>query len=115
MANLGFDNALVPTGTVVTASGNGTAYELDDKDEYRGQVNVTAASGTSPSLTVTVQTSHDNGATDPWRAVASFPAVTAVGVTAWQVFAGLDRWVRASYAVSGTTPSLTFGVAGEAV
>lgn len=115
MANLDFDYVLVPAGTVVTATGVGTAYELDDKDEYRGQVAVTAVSGTSPSLTVNVQTSHDNGVTDAWRTVASFPAVTSVSSTAWQVFAGLDRWVRASYTVSGTTPSITFGVAGEAV
>ena len=78
-------------------------------------LNVTAASGTSPTLAVTVQTSHDNGVTDPWRPVGSFPTASAVGASPWQVFAGLDRWLRASWVVSGTTPSVTFGVAGEAV
>lgn len=115
MANLGYDFPLVPAGTVATASGNGASFEVDDRDQYRGQVNTTAASGTTPSVVVTVQTSHDNGVTDPWRAVGSFPAAVAVGVSPWQDFVGLDRWIRASYALTGTGVSVTFGVAGEAV
>ena len=115
MANLGFDDVLVPAGTVATASGVGAGFELDDKDQWRGQVTVTAASGTTPSLTVNVQTSHDNGATDAWRTVASFAALTAAGSSPWNDFAGLDRWVRATWTITGTTPSFTFGVAGEAV
>jgi hypothetical protein len=115
MSNLGFDAILVPEGTVVTASGTGAAIEVDDRDEFRGAVDVTAASGTTPSLTVNIQTSFDNGVTDAWRTVASFAAVTTVSTTAREVFAGLDRWVRATWTVSGTTPSITFGVAGEIV
>jgi len=115
MPSYGFDLALVPVGTVVTASGSGAGIEVEGRSEFRGTCAVTAASGTTPSLTVSVQTSHDNGASDAWRTVASFPAQTAVGASAWQSFAGIDRFVRASWVVSGTTPSLTFGVAGEAV
>lgn len=115
MANLGFDTTLVPAGTVVTATGSGTGVEVDDKDQFRGQSIVTAVSGTSPSITVSIDTSHDNGATDSWRSVGTFTAQTAVNTSAWKDFAGLDRWVRASWTVSGTTPSITFGVAGECV
>lgn len=115
MANLGYDTTLVPTGTVVTASGAGAAVEIDNRGEYRGQVVVAAASGTTPSMTVAVQTSHDGGVSDPWRTLASFPAVTAAGSTAYQSFPGLDRFVRASWTVSGTTPSFTFGIPGETV
>lgn len=116
MANLGYDFALIPAGTVATASGAGTGIEVDNKDEFRGQVVVSAVSGTTPSLTVTVQTSYDNGVTDSWRNVGSaFGAVTTATSSAHQTFNGLDRWVRASYVISGTTPSFTFGVLGEAV
>lgn len=113
MANLGYDKTLVPAGTVVTASGVGTAFEVQNKVQFRGQSIVTAASGTTPSLTVNIQTSFDNGVTDPWRTVASFAAQTAADTSARKNFVGLDRWVRATWTVSGTTPSVTFGVAGE--
>lgn len=113
MANFGNDTTLVPAGTVVTASGTGTAIEVDDKNEFRGQSIVTAVSGTSPSLTVSIDTSYDNGVTDTWRSVGTFTAQTAANTSAHKSFPGLDRWVRASWTVSGTTPSVTFGVAGE--
>jgi hypothetical protein len=118
MASYGYDLALVPPGTVVTASGAGNGVEVGNRTIFRGQSIVTAASGTSPSLTVTVETSHDNGATDAWRGVGFAPAYTAqtaVNTSAWKSFSGLDRFVRASWAVSGTSPSITFGVVGEAV
>lgn len=113
MANFGNDVALVPAGTVVTATGVGTAVEVDDKNEFRGQSIVTAATGTTPSITVSIDTSYDNGVTDAWRSVASFAAQTAANTSAHKSFPGLDRWVRASWTVSGTTPSITFGVTGE--
>lgn len=113
MTNFGNDVTLVPAGTVVTASGTGTAVEVGNKNQFRGQSIVTAATGTTPSLTVNIQTSYDNGVTDAWRTVASFAAQTAADTSAHKCFPGLDRWVRASWTVSGTTPSITFGVTGE--
>lgn len=65
------------------------------------------------SATVTIQTSFDNGVTDAWRTVASFPAQTANG-TVRQVFSGLDRWVRANVTVLTTGPT-TISVSGEVV
>jgi phage gp36-like protein len=72
---------------------------------------VTAASGTTPSLAVTVETSPD-GAT--WRTLGSFTAATAVGAQKKR-FPGADRYVRAKWVLSGTDPSFTFGVSGERV
>ena len=115
MANFGYDVALVPAGTVVTATGAGVGIEYDDRDIFRGQSVVTAATGTSPSITVSIDTSYDNGVTDPWRSVAAFAAQTAANTTARKSFPGLDRWVRASWTVSGTTPSVTFGVLGDVI
>jgi hypothetical protein len=71
-------------------------------------LNVTAAAGTTPSMTVTVETSGD-GAT--WSPLGSFPAVTGAGVSR-RTFSGLDNFVRASWAVTGTGPSFTATLTG---
>lgn len=115
MTSFGYDLDLVPAGTVVTATGVGAGIAVINKDEWRGVSTVTAATGTTPSLTVNIQTSHDDGATDAYRTIASFTAQTAAGASGWKSFPGLDRFVRASWTVSGTTPSITFGVSGEAI
>ncbi len=115
MPNLGSDFTLVPAGTVVTSSGVGTAFEVDDKNDFRGQSIVTAVSGTSPSIAVSIDVSYDGGVTDAWRSAGTFTAQTAAGSSAHKSFPGLDRFVRASWTVSGTTPSVTFGVLGEVV
>ena len=94
-----------------TTSGNGTSLPTEDIQTLRLTLSVTAASGTTPSLTVTIQTS-DDGST--WATVASFAAKTTTG-SERKVFSGIDRFVRASWAITGTTPSLTFAVTGEAV
>lgn len=110
----GADVTLLASGAL-TASGQTAAIDVGGAPTLRCQVRVSAVSGTSPSVTVTVQTSHDAGATDAWRTAGSaFSAITAVGDSPWQSFV-VDRYVRVSYTVSGTTPSLTTAVVGEAV
>ena len=114
IATRGQDVSVLASGTV-TATGNSTGIDLNNAGDLRAQVQVSAASGTTPSLTVTIQTSHDNGATDPWRtAGTAYAALTAAGNSPYQAMV-VDRYVRVSYAVSGTTPSFTFAVVGEAV
>lgn len=102
--------------TALTATGTSTGKDVGGAGTLRCQVRVTAVSGTStPTVTVTVQTSHDNGVADAWRtAGAAYTGITAIGVSPYQSFA-VDRYVRVSYVVSGTTPSLTTAVVGEAV
>jgi hypothetical protein len=101
--------------TALTASGQSTGMDVGGAGTLRCQVVVSAATGTTPSVTVTMQTSHDNGVSDAWRtAGAAFTAITAAGSSPFQSFA-VDRFVRVSYVVSGTSPSLTTSVVGEAV
>lgn len=110
----GQDVAVLAAGAL-TATGNSASIDVGGAGTLRAQVQVSAVSGTTPSVTVTIQTSHDAGATDPWRtAGAAYGAITAVGNSPWQCFA-VDRYVRVAYTVSGTTPSLTTAVVGEAV
>lgn len=94
-----------------TATGTGSSYELGDRGVLRLLLDVTAASGTSPTLDVAVETSYD-GST--WRSVAAFAQKTAAG-TERKSFSGCDRFVRITYTIGGTTPSFTFSVSGEAV
>lgn len=94
-----------------TATANGAAVEVGDRGTLRLLLDVTARSGTSPSMTVAIETSYD-GTT--WRSVASFAAATAVG-TERKSFTGIDRYVRAVATISGTSPSFTYSVSGEAV
>lgn len=94
-----------------SANGSGVTIPVESHHTARLMLAVTAASGTTPSMTVTIEHSPD-GAT--WAAHTAFPAVTAVGATR-RVLSGLDRFIRATWSVTGTTPSFTFTVAGELV
>lgn len=112
--NFGGNVTVVPAGTVVTGAGTSAALEPDNKGDARLALKITAVSGTTPSLTVNIQTSSDNGVTDSWRQVGTFGAQTATGTV--HVDCAIDRFVRAQWgAPSGTTPSFTIGISGELV
>jgi hypothetical protein len=67
-------------------------------------LDITAVSGTTPSLTVTVESSAD-GTT--WYSHTAFTAKTATGRDILKL-GNLGSFTRVSYTVSGTTPSFTF-------
>ena len=92
-----------------TATGNGSAVEIGDKAVARLLLDVTARTGTTPTLDVTIQTSYD-GTT--WRNAGTFTQATAVGQQRGSFM--LDRYVRAAWTIGGTTPNFTFSIAGEA-
>jgi hypothetical protein len=94
-----------------TASGSGPGVGMPEESTLRLTLDVSAASGTTPTLTVAVEHSRD-GVT--WTALDAFPQVTGAGTT-HRTFGGVDNYVRATWSVGGTTPSFTFAVTGEAV
>jgi hypothetical protein len=96
----------------VTVAGPG--LETGDKGTLRLTQNITAVTGTTPTLVTDVQTSKDNAATDPYRTVASFTSKTGV-TSERKCFAGLDHWVRLNHTLGGTTPSFTVTYTGSAV
>lgn len=67
-------------------------------------VDVTAVSGTTPSMTVNVETSWDG--TNWWQHTALTP-ITAAG-KARQTLQFLGSYLRLNNTISGTTPSFTF-------
>lgn len=113
MASYGYDVTLVPAGTTVTGAGTGAAFELGNRSDIRAVSRVTAISGATATLTVILETSYDNGATDPWRTAGTMTAQTTANTV--RAIGQIDRWVRARWTLTGTTPSATFGVDGEAI
>lgn len=101
---------LVAPGTR-TAGGSGSGVAVGEAATLRVDCAVTAVAGTTPSLTVVLEHSPDN---TTWSQHSSFTVVTATGVQR-KVAGGLDRYIRCSWTITGTTPSATFSVAGELV
>ena len=93
-----------------TATGNGTSQD-NSAATTSGAVahlHITAVSGTTPSMTVIVQHSTNNST---WTTLGSFSAATAVGSQTLQISGTVNRYVRASFTISGTDPSFTTLVA----
>lgn len=104
------DPAHLATGTL-TANKTGEAVPTGDRGIARLTLDITAASGTTPTLDVTIETSEDK---TTWTSVGTFTQATAAGKQR-KVFVGLDRYVRAVETVGGTGPSFTRTISGELV
>jgi len=96
----------------VTANGTGSPVDTGDGNNWGAALflNVTAASETSPTLTVTVEDSPD-GVT--WYTLATFTQATGVTKEAKRVLDVFGRYLRVNYTVGGTTPSFAFSVIAE--
>jgi len=109
------------SGPAVTANGNSAIQDLSqsravgedspDLNNLSVILNVTAVSGTTPSLTVEVQWSNDGTTFVSAGTPDTFTAITAAG-TAQKSMTVKGRYVRLKYTVSGTTPSFTFDALG---
>lgn len=96
----------------VTASGNGTSVDIGaTRSAARLELQLSALSGVGARLVVKVQTALSP--TGPWKTVAEFPALT-VETFSVKMFATCERYLRVAWTVEGTTPSITFSVAGTA-
>lgn len=104
MARTSFVTFLASAARTVT--GNSGEFNLYDHDEALVFLNVTAASGTSPTLNVKVQTKDPNG---DWYDLVSFTQATAAAKEAKPVTV-YGETLRIAYTVAGTTPSFTFTV-----
>lgn len=93
-----------------TASTTETDVELGDSPAMNLALVVTAASGTSPTLNVTIEGSDDG---TNWYTLGTFAQLTAAG-TERKAFL-TARYVRSRSTIAGTTPSFTYSVAGTFV
>ncbi len=92
-----------------TATVQGAWFNTEEVNTLDLLLDVTAASGTTPSMTVSIETRE--GAADTPVTVASFAAKTGVA-SERKRFTGLGKECRFIATVSGTTPSFTFALTG---
>lgn len=104
-----------PPGTARTATGTGTGLELGAVTTRRrlyAALHVLSVAGTTPSLTVRVESSADDTFAAPTTR-ATFDAAAEVGGQALRTdgTAITDTWWRLAWDVTGTTPSFLFAAA----
>ncbi len=91
-----------------TASGDtGPQPGFGDERTLRAQLNVTAASGTSPTLDVVLEDTLDG---TNWNVIGTFAQKVALGREVVNVTIPFTDLLRARWTVGGGTPSFTFSV-----
>ena len=89
----------------VSGQSDGTSMAADMR-EANFLLDITAVGGTTPSMTLSIETSADGAS---WFTHTAFAAQTATGKNVLKL-TNLGSYVRANYAISGTTPSFTFSL-----
>ena len=107
MPNIG-ETVTLAASAARTTSGNGTASAgWGGVSRVRAQLDVTAASGTTPTLDVVLEDTIDG---TNYLTVGTFTQKTATGREAINVTNPFTDNLRARWTVAGTTPSFTFSV-----
>lgn len=100
-----------PPGTARSGTGAGTALQLGPVPDGRllyGTLHVLSAAGTTPTLTVRVESAADAAFTTPTTR-ATYTVAAGLGGQALAVPAPVtDTWWRVAWTVAGTGPSFTF-------
>jgi hypothetical protein len=99
------ENMFRNTGTDLTTTLTGTGF-LIDGTPLAGlyvRVSVPQATGTTPTLDITIQESDTLGS--GYTTVTTFDQITAAGVF-WRRFASKKKYARGVFTVAGTTPIL---------
>lgn len=99
----------VVTSAARTATGNSgplTSYGI--AKTLRAQLNITAASGTTPTLDAVIQDSLDGGTT--WNTIGTFAQKTASAREIINITTPFANTLRVLWTIAGTTPSFTFTV-----
>jgi hypothetical protein len=98
----------------ITTSGNSSGVAVQPVGNVGGpvtcHVSVTAVSGSSPTLTVSLQWSQNNSTWISGNADETFPVMTSTG-TAQLTAPSRAAFVRAAWTVTGSTPSFTAAIA----
>lgn len=107
-------NLVLKTSGAETSSTNGTGVNFGNvvvNQPITFVVNITAVSGTTPTLDLKIQGSPDNST---WTTIHQFPQKTAVayGLRA-QHKGGGYKYFRYASTIAGTTPSFTYSVYPE--
>lgn len=108
---IGWNEQLVPSAARTTSGNSGIITGYGPATALRVQLNVTAASGTSPTLNVVVEDSLD-GTT--FNTIGTFAQKTAVSREVINITTPFSDRLRVTWTIAGTTPSFTFVVDANA-
>lgn len=90
-----------------TTTGNGTAFDTAGIDSLNALLVISAASGTTPTLDLVLQTTADG---TNYYTAGSFPQQTTTQAGISRVIGDLGTLSRWAWTIAGTTPSFTFAV-----
>lgn len=108
LRDAGVRQSVVASAARTVSGASSVVSGLATADSLRIQLNVSAASGTTPTLNVLVEDSVDDGVT--WNTIGTFAQKTAAGREVINVTTPFTDLVRVSWTIAGTTPSFTFAV-----
>jgi hypothetical protein len=98
---------VVQASAAKTVTGTTPSFDEGSHDKIAIEIDVTAVSGTTPSMTVNVEWSHDNSSWFSADPVDAFTAITTA-LKKVKLFDVKGLYCRLNYTISGTTPSFTF-------
>jgi hypothetical protein len=107
LASTGLTETLAASAARTASGDSGASKGWGAARTIRAQVDVTAASGTSPTLDVVVEDTLDG---TNWNTIGTFAQKTAVGREVINITGAFSDTVRVRWTVGGTTPSFTFSV-----
>jgi len=93
-----------------TGSDASGTEDLEDFIEGLLLVNVTAVSGTSPTLDIIVETRAPSSTA--WHKLAAMPQITSTGPASAMSLTNFGKLLRVRWEIGGTTPSFTFSIIG---
>jgi hypothetical protein len=93
------------TSAALTTSTTTAAFTPAQGISYQVNIPVTAVTGTTPTLDVSIEESDDSGTN--WFKVYDFPRITAAGIYRSPTITLTGNRVRYVQTVTGTTPSFT--------
>ena len=101
-------NDALEASTTQTTSGNSTVTAgYAAARNLVVQLNVTAASGSTPTLNVVVQDTVDG---TNWNTIVTFTQAIAAGLQVQRLATPFTDQLRVLWTIGGTTPSFTFAV-----
>lgn len=101
-----FDSITDVSGTF-TSTGNSGSLDGEGMSLVSFTVNITAASGSSPTLSINIQESDDQS---NWISIATTNTFTGVSTQNMRGLPLSSRYYRYVYTITGSTPSFTFSI-----
>lgn len=101
------EETLVPSAARTTGGTAASGEPYGTIEDVKAQLDVTAASGTTPNLTAFIETTVDG---TNWDVVGTFAAKTAAGREVITINNFIGNNLRARWVITGTTPSFTFSI-----